>query len=72
MPGGGGYGAPRERDPALVARDVRFGLIDPEEAAATYGVELTSRGEPDPDATAARRTADMAAGDRPRDDDIAQ
>jgi N-methylhydantoinase B len=33
-PGGGGLGAPAERDPALVARDLRAGLVSPEAAAA--------------------------------------
>lgn len=28
-PGGGGYGDPRERDPALLARDVRRGYVSP-------------------------------------------
>jgi N-methylhydantoinase B len=31
-PGGGGYGAPERRDPALVAEDVRLGRYDAEEA----------------------------------------
>jgi N-methylhydantoinase B len=62
MPGGGGYGDPRERDPALVARDVRFGLIDPDDAEAIYGVVLTSGGDSNPEATATLRAADMATG----------
>lgn len=57
MPGGGGYGDPFERDPALVARDVRHGLIDAEGAEADYGVVLAANGEPDPAATARRRAA---------------
>jgi N-methylhydantoinase B len=36
--GGGGYGAPFERDPALVAADVEQGLVSVERAAADYGV----------------------------------
>lgn len=51
MPGGGGYGDPFTRDPALVARDVRYGLIEPEQAEADYGVVLTAAGEPDAAAT---------------------
>lgn len=57
MPGGGGYGDPLERDPDLVARDVRHGLIDAEEAAEVYGVVLTADGRPDLAATAERRAA---------------
>lgn len=36
-PGGGGWGDPRERDEALVARDVARGYISPEAAARDYG-----------------------------------
>ncbi|MGI3168202.1 hydantoinase B/oxoprolinase family protein [Pseudooceanicola sp. C21-150M6] len=36
-PGGGGYGAPEERDPALVAEDVWLGRYSAEEARALYG-----------------------------------
>lgn len=36
-PGAGGYGDPRERDRALVARDLREDRISPERAAAEYG-----------------------------------
>jgi N-methylhydantoinase B len=35
--GGGGYGDPRQRDPALVARDLRDGLITPAAARDVYG-----------------------------------
>ena len=35
-PGGGGYGDPARRDPALVARDVRRGYYTPEEAARLW------------------------------------
>lgn len=34
---GGGYGNPRDRDPAHVAQDVKNGLITPERAAEVYG-----------------------------------
>ncbi|MBP0466469.1 hydantoinase B/oxoprolinase family protein [Roseomonas sp. PWR1] len=57
MPGGGGYGDPFARDPALVARDVRYGLIEAEAAEAAYGVVLTAAGEPDLAATARLRAA---------------
>ena len=36
-PGGGGYGDPARRDPALVARDVRRGYYTPEEASRLWG-----------------------------------
>ena len=39
-PGGGGYGDPLARDPALVARDVRRGTYDATQAAALWGVVL--------------------------------
>ena len=41
LPGGGGYGDPKQRDPALVAQDVRDGLISPEAALRDYGVTVT-------------------------------
>ena len=37
---GGGYGDPRERDPAAVARDVRGGYLSAMKARAVYGVDL--------------------------------
>ena len=40
MPGGGGFGDPRQRDPALVAADVRDGLVSAEAARRDYGVAL--------------------------------
>ncbi|MEW9834768.1 hydantoinase B/oxoprolinase family protein [Mesorhizobium marinum] len=36
-PGGGGYGNPRERDPALVKRDVAMGYYTAEEAERLFG-----------------------------------
>jgi N-methylhydantoinase B len=36
-PGGGGYGDPRQRDPALVERDIRRGYLTREEAKQQYG-----------------------------------
>jgi N-methylhydantoinase B len=55
MPGGGGYGDPFARDPALVARDVRYGLIEADQAEAEYGVILTAEGEVNAAATHRRR-----------------
>ncbi|EDP65336.1 5-oxoprolinase (ATP-hydrolyzing) [alpha proteobacterium BAL199] len=44
-PGGGGYGAPLERDPEQVARDVRLGYVSRGRAEVDYGVSI------DPDLT---------------------
>ena len=38
--GGGGYGAPEERDPHLVLIDVREGKVSPEQALAIYRVAV--------------------------------
>jgi N-methylhydantoinase B len=51
--GGGGWGDPLARDPEIVAREVREGLVS-EEGARRYGVVLTSAGV-DVDATARLR-----------------
>ncbi len=54
---GGGYGPPKEREPASVQEDVRDGLVSPEGAAATYGVILDPDSlEIDVKATAAKRS----------------
>ncbi len=39
--GGGGYGDPLEREPAAVARDVRFGYVTPETSRSVYGLVLS-------------------------------
>lgn len=39
--GGGGWGDPFERDPEIVARDVRVGLLTPEQAREWYGVVVS-------------------------------
>ncbi len=39
--GGGGWGDPLHRDPALVVRDVLWAKVSPAAAAADYGVVLT-------------------------------
>jgi N-methylhydantoinase B len=41
-PGGGGWGDPRKRDRARVARDVRLGYVSPQAALASYGVDVTA------------------------------
>jgi N-methylhydantoinase B/oxoprolinase/acetone carboxylase alpha subunit len=38
FPGGGGVGQPSERDPQLVARDLRDGFVTREAAKVSYGV----------------------------------
>jgi N-methylhydantoinase B len=55
MPGGGGYGDPKARDPEAVADDVRLGLVSPEAAARDYGVVVGKNGQIDEAATAKRR-----------------
>jgi N-methylhydantoinase B len=57
LPGGGGYGDPLGRDPALVAADAENGLVSVERAREVYGVVLREGEEPgsyapDPEATA--------------------
>ena len=42
--GGGGWGDPLRRDPALVARDVRWGKVSVAAAASDYGVVLAGPG----------------------------
>jgi N-methylhydantoinase B/oxoprolinase/acetone carboxylase alpha subunit len=55
--GGGGYGDPRERDPARVLHDVREGWISRVRAAEVYGVILTDDFQLDLDRTAKARGA---------------
>ena len=45
LPGGGGFGAPTERDPARVARDATDGLVSVERAREVYGIVLTESGQ---------------------------
>ena len=40
FPGGGGYGEPADRDPALVKRDLARGYISAETAARDYGLSV--------------------------------
>ncbi|WP_406856931.1 hydantoinase B/oxoprolinase family protein [Alsobacter sp. KACC 23698] len=54
-PGGGGWGDPLRREPALVARDVRLGYVSPGAAAADYGVVASADGELDERGTAGLR-----------------
>jgi N-methylhydantoinase B len=61
--GGGGYGDPLDRDPDLVARDVRHGKVDPRRARDVYGVALDSAHAVDEGATVELR-ARMRVGAR--------
>ena len=51
LPGGAGMGDPTARDPALVARDVRDGLVSAENARALYKVAVEADGTLDETAT---------------------
>ena len=53
--GGGGYGNPLHRDPAMVAADVRLGYVSRAAAASLYGVILDASGNPLARETAAKR-----------------
>jgi len=67
-PGGGGWGAPTERDADKVAHDVAEGLVSAERAASVYGVVLGADGTVDAAATSARRAKAREPGpsDPPR------
>lgn len=53
--GGGGWGDPFERDPALVAKEIAQGLVTPEGARA-YGVVIAEDGSVDEKGTKSLRT----------------
>ncbi|MET0680409.1 MAG: hydantoinase B/oxoprolinase family protein [Burkholderiales bacterium] len=55
MPGGAGYGDPRERDPHAVAADVRAGLVSISAARTLYAVAVDDAGRLDESATARLR-----------------
>jgi N-methylhydantoinase B len=55
-PGGGGYGDPRARNPALVARDVRRGYYSAQQARDLFGVALAADGGVDHASTTALRS----------------
>jgi N-methylhydantoinase B len=60
--GGGGYGDPLEREPALVLSDVQHGLVSVQSAADQYGVVLSADVRAvNVEATRARREALRAA-----------
>jgi N-methylhydantoinase B len=56
LPGGAGMGDPATRDPALVARDVRDGLVSRANAHALYKVAVTAAGAVDEPQTARMRS----------------
>jgi N-methylhydantoinase B len=60
--GGGGWGDPLERDPGLVALEVRRGLVTAE-GAQRYGVVVSDANQVDADATASLR--DRMRSERP-------
>jgi N-methylhydantoinase B len=60
LPGGGGFGVPRERDADQVASDVADGLITRAVAERDYGVALLPDGSVDRAATARLRSAAAA------------
>lgn len=59
--GGGGWGNPLERDPALVAKEVRQGLVSPA-GARQYGVVCDAEGFLDETATRALRSSMQGQG----------
>jgi N-methylhydantoinase B len=66
--GGGGYGDPLDREPALVARDVQLALMTVAEAGRQYGVAIGATGAVDESKTtrmrADRRSERMKKGQR--------
>ena len=54
-PGGGGFGDPLDREPALVARDIRNRLVSAGRARGDYGVVLSPAGDVDLTATESLR-----------------
>jgi N-methylhydantoinase B len=59
--GGGGFGSPLERDPELVAHDVREGYVGRRAAEEAYGVAVTEDGAVDHTRTDALRRSRGAA-----------
>lgn len=56
-PGGGGYGAPTEREPSRVAEDVRLGYVSATSARDRYRVVVAEDGTLDEQATSELRAA---------------
>lgn len=57
LPGGGGFGDPRTRDPQRVLDDVLDGLITADEARRDYGVAIDGQGRLDPAETKRLRSS---------------
>lgn len=55
QPGGGGYGDPLDREPEMVASDVRNGLVSHRAAEQVYGVVMSRRLKVGPKSTLKRR-----------------
>jgi N-methylhydantoinase B len=55
LPGGGGVGNPRERDPELVRQDVLDGLVSLDQAREAYAVVFSADGTVDAADTARLR-----------------
>ena len=51
LPGGGGFGLAKEREPERVARDVRLGYVSVKAALDDYGVVVDEQGKVDLPAT---------------------
>jgi N-methylhydantoinase B len=66
LPGGGGFGAPAERDPDRVARDAADGLVSVERARDVYGVALTETSQRGHYAVDTEETARLRTGLPPR------
>ncbi|KAF0963151.1 hydantoinase B/oxoprolinase family protein [Rhodococcus sp. T7] len=66
---GGGFGAPVDRDPDVVKRDVRDGYVTVEAAAAKYGVVVLGDPHTDPEGLVvdAAATAELRAGLREKE-----
>jgi N-methylhydantoinase B len=69
--GGGGWGDPIRRDPGMVQRDVREGLVSAEWARRVYGVEL-DEGIVDGRRTASRRSRIRSARRRAAQRDVSR
>ncbi|HKJ60060.1 MAG TPA: hydantoinase B/oxoprolinase family protein [Halobacteriales archaeon] len=67
--GGGGLGDPLERDPSIVAQEVRRGLVSEAAAEEEYGVVLAGDGSVDESATDDRRAEIEESRDPPADFD---
>jgi N-methylhydantoinase B len=65
LPGGGGIGDPRTRDPQRVLDDVRDGFISAQQARRDYGVVIDVNGRLDLAATQRLRNGDDPAADTP-------